>query len=79
MPVVDVNSLNNIFNELVVKNKKPANILIGYKIYAELMDDRRFFEEVVGSAMEPSKRRYRNIKIQVTQDNYQLEVRCLNE
>lgn len=40
------------------------------------MNDRRFFEEVVGSAMNPDKRTYNKIKIKVTQDDFQLEVRC---
>ncbi|CAD9197409.1 hypothetical protein [Acinetobacter bohemicus] len=75
MSVVNVNKLNNIFSELLAKNKKPEKILIGYKAYAELISDRSFFEEVVGSAMDPSKRKYKNIKIKVTQDDSQLEVR----
>ncbi|QIO08852.1 hypothetical protein [Acinetobacter lanii] len=73
--MVDINQLNNIFNATVASNKKPERILIGYKLYAELMKDRRFFEEVVGSAMNPSKRTYNNIKIKVTQDESQLEVK----
>lgn len=36
------------------------------------MKDRTFFEKVIGSAMEPSKREYKNIKIKVTQDDNQL-------
>ena len=48
------------------------------KAYADLMSDRKFFEEVAGSAMEPSKRKYKKIKIKVTQDDYQLEVKCSN-
>ncbi|WP_179998039.1 hypothetical protein [Acinetobacter sp. YH12239] len=73
--MVDVNQLNNIFKETLANNKKPERILIGYKLYAELMKDRRFFEEVVGSAMNPSKRTYQNIKIKVTQDDRQLELK----
>lgn len=76
MPMVDVNKLNNIFSEIIANNKKPEKILIGYKVYAELMNDRRFFEEVIGSAMNPNKRTYNNIKISVTQDDCQLEVKC---
>lgn len=79
MPIVDFNKLNTIFSEVVAKNKKPEKILIGYKVYAELMNDRRFFEEVVGSAMDPNKRTYKKIKIKVTQDDCQLEVKCSKE
>ncbi|TXJ07960.1 MAG: hypothetical protein E6Q25_06715 [Acinetobacter sp.] len=64
-------------NELVksvTSAKKPEKLLIGYKMYLELMKERRFFEEVVGSSMEPNKRRYKQIKIKITQDDYQLAV-----
>lgn len=54
--------------------KKPEKLLIGYKMYLELMKERKFFEEVVGSSMEPNKRRYKQIKIKITQDDYQLAI-----
>ena len=76
MPIIDINKLNTIFSEITANNKKPEKILIGYKVYAELMKDRRFFEKVVGSAMDPNKRTYNNIKIKVTQDDCQFEVKC---
>lgn len=55
-------------------SKKPPKLLIGYKMYLELMKERPFFEEVVGSSMEPNKRKFREIKIRVTQDDYQLAI-----
>jgi len=70
----DLQNLNNLIEEFAVKNKKPEKILIGYKVYAELMNDRQFMQEVVGSAMNPNKRKYKNIKIKVTQDGRQLEL-----
>ncbi len=79
MPTVDVNKLNTIFSDVITRNKKPEKILIGYKVYAELMNDRSFFEEVVGSAMDPNKRTYKKIKIKITQDDSQLEVKCSRE
>ena len=60
----------------VAEGKKPEKILLGYKAYGELMNDRSFFEEVAGSAMDPNKRKYKNIKIKVTQDEYQFNVKC---
>ena len=59
--------------------KKPNPRGLGYKAYGELMNDRSFFEEVAGSAMDPNKRKYKNIKIKVTQDEYQFEVKCSKE
>lgn len=62
---------------MVSKKSNNWKILIGYKVHGELMKDRTFFEEVIDSAMEPSKRKYKNIKIRVTQDDNQLEVNWL--
>lgn len=56
-------------------NLKPKKILIGYRAYAQLMQDRYFFEEVIGSAMEPSDRTYKKIRIKITQDDYQFEIK----
>ncbi|MCG2607499.1 MULTISPECIES: hypothetical protein [unclassified Acinetobacter] len=77
MPNINVKKLDKLIGDMVSKNQTPEKILIGYKAYGELMKDRKFFEEVVGSAMEPSKRKYKKLKIRVTQDDYQLEVKCL--
>ena len=79
MPNINVKKLDNLISDLVSKNQTPEKILIGYRAYGELMKDRKFFEEVVGSAMEPSKRKYKKIKIRITQDDHQLEVKCLKE
>lgn len=77
MPNINVKKLDKLIGDMVSKNQEPEKILIGYRAYSELMKDRKFFEEVVGSAMEPSKRKYKKIKIRVTQDDYQLEVKGL--
>ena len=77
MPNINVKKLDKLIGDMVSKNQTPEKILIGYKAYGELMKDRKFFEEVVGSAMEPSKRKYKKIKIRITQDDNQLEVKCL--
>ena len=77
MPNINVKKLDKLIDDMVSKNQTPEKILIGYKAYGELMKDRKFFEEVAGSAMEPSKRKYKKIKIRVTQDDHQLDVKCL--
>ncbi len=79
MAILTVKKLDDTLSELVVNGKKPEKILLGYKAYGELMNDRSFFEEVAGSAMDPNKRKYKNIKIKVTQDEYQFEVKCSKE
>ena len=76
MAILTVKKLDDTLSELAVNGKKPEKILLGYKVYGELMNDRSFFEEVAGSAMDPNKRKYKNIKIKVTQDEYEFEVKC---
>ncbi len=78
MPIVNVKKLDNILSKLFESKRIPKIILIGYKSYSDLMNDRKFFEDVVGSSIKPSKRTYKNIKIKVTQDDNQLEVRCFS-
>ena len=73
--MLDVNKINHALNELIASNKKPEKILLGYKAYGELMNDRKFFKEVAGSAIDPSKRTYKKVKIKVTQDDYQFEIK----
>lgn len=75
MPVLTIKNLDDAIKELTDKKKKPEKVLIGYKAYGELMNDRAFMDEVAGSAMTPNKRTYKKIKIKVTQDEYQLEVK----
>ncbi|MDV2468308.1 hypothetical protein QR674_07775 [Acinetobacter chinensis] len=75
MPLINVKNLDNSLKEIQSQGKKPEKILIGYKAYGELMNDRKFSDEVTGSAMDPNKRKYKNIKIKVTQDSYQLEIK----
>ena len=69
MPNIHLKKLDKLIGDVVSKKSNNRKILIGYKARGELMKDRIFFEEVVGSAMEPSKRKYKNIKIRVTQDD----------
>lgn len=78
MSDLNKDKLDKLLKDVVLKKKKPQGILIGYKAYSRLMNDRKFFEEVAGSAIDPSKRKYKNIKIKITQDDYQLEVKFSN-
>ena len=53
----------------------PSRIILGYKTYTELMHQKKFSDELKHSAIEPNKRKYRKIKIKLTQDDHQLELR----
>lgn len=75
---ISVDKLESLINDAKEKSSQPVKILIGYKAYADLMQDRSFFDEVAGSAMDPMKRTYKKIKIKVTQDQYQLELKHKN-
>lgn len=49
-------------------------ILIGYRAYAKLMLCSSFSDEVINSAIDPNKRKYKNLKIKVTKDDNQLDL-----
>ncbi|WP_109439978.1 hypothetical protein [Acinetobacter haemolyticus] len=67
--------LNQIIDAHIEKhNQKPARIILGYKSYSTLMNDKTFANEVTDSALNPHKRKYRKIKIKVTKDDHQLEL-----
>lgn len=66
--------LNNLIRDSISRQKMPKSILLGYGVYADLIDTRGFFEEVVGSAVDPNLRTFKNIRIKVTQDKNQIEV-----
>lgn len=53
----------------------PSRIILGYKTYTELMHQKKFSDGLKHSAIEPNKRKYRKIKIKLTQDDHQLELR----
>ncbi len=49
-------------------------ILIGYRTYAKLMLCSSFADEVINSAIDPNKRKYKKLKIKVTKDDNQLDL-----
>ncbi|ONN50775.1 hypothetical protein AC056_04995 [Acinetobacter genomosp. 33YU] len=49
-------------------------ILIGYRAYAKLMLCSSFSDEVMNSAIDPNKRKYKKLKIKVTKDDNQLDL-----
>jgi len=59
----DIQNLDKLIEEFKLKNKKPEKILIGYKVYAELMNERQFMQEVVGSAMNQTNVSIRILKL----------------
>lgn len=60
-----------IENDLKEK-KKSSKLLIGYKLFNDLMNDPKFYAEVTDSALSATKRKYKNLKIKITTDKYQL-------
>ena len=38
------------------------------------MNDDKFKSEILESALDPNKRKYRKLKIKITQDEYQLKI-----
>ena len=59
-------------SERLKEKKKSSKLLIGYKLFHDLMSDPKFYAEVTDSALSATKRKYKNLKIKITTDEYQL-------
>ncbi|EZQ00916.1 MULTISPECIES: hypothetical protein [unclassified Acinetobacter] len=68
-----VNDLDLLIEKYRKADKEVKKILIGYKLFGELMNDSKFHEEVINSALSTTKRKYKKIKIRITTDEYQLD------
>ena len=69
--------LNDLMSKMKLpeaKGKKKAikKIRIGYMLYAKFMSNKKFAENVMSSSLDPNKRTYRNTKIKITHDEYEL-------
>ncbi|WP_250628791.1 hypothetical protein [Acinetobacter pittii] len=49
-----------------------SKLLIGYKLFSDLMNDPIFYTEVSNSALSATKRKYKQLKIKITTHQYQL-------
>ncbi len=67
-----VKDLDQLIETNLKEGKKPNKLLIGYKLFHDLMNEPRFHEEVSNSALSATKRKYKNLKIKITTDEYQL-------
>ena len=67
-----VKKLDQLIENDLKEKKKYSKLLIGYKLFHELMNDPKFHAEVTDSALSATKRKYKNLKIKITTDKYQL-------
>ncbi|MCU4419538.1 MULTISPECIES: hypothetical protein [Acinetobacter] len=67
-----VKKLDQLIENDLKEKKKYSKLLIGYKLFHELMNDPKFHAEVIDSALSATKRKYKNLKIKITTDEYQL-------
>lgn len=67
-----VKDLDQLIENDLKENKKSSKLLIGYKLFHDLMSDPKFHAEVTNSALSATKRKYKNLKIKITTDDYQL-------
>ncbi len=72
---ISLKYLNWLISDAHTKGNKIDKILLGYKAYYFFMSDSEFHKEVTSSALSPSKRKYKDHKIKVTQDDYQVELK----
>ncbi len=74
MKKANVAYLDQLIEDFKHNGEKPSKIVIGYKIYSELMNDTTFSNEVLHSALDASKRKYKKLKIKISQDEFQLKI-----
>ena len=67
-----VKELDQLIENGLKENKKSSKLLIGYKLFHDLMSDPKFHAEVTNSALSATKRKYKNLKLKITTDEYQL-------
>ena len=67
-----VKELDQLIENDLKANKKSSKLLIGYKLFHDLMNDPKFHAEVTNSALSATKRKYKSLKIKITTDEYQL-------
>lgn len=67
-----VKELDQLIENDLKESKKSSKLLIGYKLFHDLMNDPRFYAEVTDSALSATKRKYKKLKIKITTDEYQL-------
>ncbi|QCS13760.1 hypothetical protein E3H47_14675 (plasmid) [Acinetobacter radioresistens] len=67
-----VQELDQLIEDDLKTNKKSSKLLIGYKLFYDLMKDPKFHAEVTDSALSATKRKYKGLKLKITTDEYQL-------
>lgn len=72
---ISLDYLNELICNAEKKGKQIDKILLGYKAYYFFMSNSEFHKEVTSSALSPSKRKYKDHKIKVTQDDYQIDLK----
>ena len=74
MSELNLDFLDETLDKYEAKGKKKTikKIRIGYMLYAKFMSNKKFAENVMSSSLDPNKRTYRNTKIKITYDEYEL-------
>jgi len=72
MRCISVKNLDQLIESNLREDKEINKILIGYKLFNELMNDSKFYTEVTESALSSTKRKYKGLKLKITTDEYQL-------
>lgn len=69
-----VKDLDQLIETNLKDGKKYSKLLIGYKLFSDLMNDPIFYTEVSNSALSATKRKYKQLKIKITTHQYQLHL-----
>ena len=69
---MNIEFLDQTIDKYEKKNKEISKILIGHELYHDFMANHEFAEEVINSSIDPEERRYRGVKIKITNNEYEL-------
>lgn len=73
---ITAKTLNKLIEDTVTeKGSNPMIIFLGFKTYAALMEDDHFINNLSTHEKDLSKIKYKKIKVKITHDKYQFEVK----
>ncbi len=73
MDNLNAKKVNRLIEEFSEKGKKPEKLEIGYKTYARLVDDEKFYDKVTKSS-DSKERLYKGIKIKLVAEKHYFQI-----
>lgn len=75
MMEISVKKINKRIEDYQIDGKEPTVLEIGYKTYAQLMNEDKFAEALKKDPKNPLLRFYKNIKIKLVTEKHYFEIK----